>query len=79
MVLKRIINLNKYQPKVSPEKQNQYLDFLINPSFQGVNILFVLLLENGDDTNVHTGYYLPKIEKKLQRCDWWKKLFWSAS
>ena len=67
MVLKRIINWNKYQPKVSPEKQNQYLDFLINPSFQGVNILFVLLLENGDDAKVHTGYYLLKIEKKLQR------------
>ena len=24
---KRIINLNKYQPKVSTERQNQYLDF----------------------------------------------------
>ena len=28
------INRNKYQPKVSTERQNQYLDFLINPDFQ---------------------------------------------
>ena len=31
------INWNKYQAKVSTEGQNQYLDFLIDPSFQGVN------------------------------------------
>ena len=30
---KRTINWNKYQPKVSPERQNQYLDFFIDPSF----------------------------------------------
>ena len=33
---KRATNWNKYQWKVSSEKQNQYLDFLIDPSFQGV-------------------------------------------
>ena len=38
---KRTINWNKCQPKVSLERQNQYLDFLIDPSFQGVNRLFV--------------------------------------
>ena len=31
---KRTINWNKYQSKISTEAQNQYLDFLINPSFQ---------------------------------------------
>ena len=36
---KRTIKWNKYQSKVSTEKQNQYLDFLIDPSFQGVNTL----------------------------------------
>ena len=39
---KRTINWNKYQSKISTEAQNQYLDFLINPSFQRVNRLFVL-------------------------------------
>ena len=43
---KRTINWNKYQPKVSTERINQYLDFLIEPSFQGVNRLFVLPFEN---------------------------------
>ena len=28
---KRTINWNIYQPKVSPERQNQYLDFLTDP------------------------------------------------
>ena len=38
---KRTINCNKYQTKVLPERQNQYLDFLIDPSRQGENRLFV--------------------------------------
>ena len=41
---KRTINLNKYEPKVTEEQQNRYLDFSINPSFQRVNRLFVLSL-----------------------------------
>ena len=43
---KRTINWNKYQSKVSTERPNQYLDYLIDPSFQGVNRLFVLSFEN---------------------------------
>ena len=46
------INWNKYQTNVSAERVNQYLGFLIDPSFQGVNRLF------------DTGYYLPKVEIK---------------
>ena len=34
---KKIIHCNKCQPKVSVQAPNPYLDFLINPSFQGVN------------------------------------------
>ena len=52
------------QTKVSTEGLNQYLDFLIDPSFQRVNRLFVLLFENEVDRKVHTGYYLPKVEIK---------------
>ena len=43
---KRTINWNRYQSKVSPERENHYLDFLIDPSFQGVNRLFVLSFED---------------------------------
>ena len=37
---KRTIYGNNYQPKVSPERPNQYLDYLIDPKFQEVNRLF---------------------------------------
>ena len=71
--------MNKYQPKVSPERQNQYLGFLIDPSLQGVNRIFVLSFENEGDRKVSTGYYLPKVEIKdysviIDR----KTLFWSV-
>ena len=49
---------------MSTEEQNQYLDFLIDPSFQGVNRLFASSLENEGDKKVHTGYHLPKLEIK---------------
>ena len=59
---KKAINWNKYQPKASTEINNWYLNFLIYPSFQVVNRLFVLLFENEDDKKVHTGFYLPKVK-----------------
>ena len=46
------------------ERQNQYLDFLIDPRFQEVNRLIVLSFENENDRKLHTGYYLPKVEIK---------------
>ena len=61
---KRTINWNKDQAKVSTEGQNQYLNFLIDPSFQGVNRLFELSFENEGNRKVYTGYYLPKVEIK---------------
>ena len=44
--------------------QNRYLNHLINPSFQGVNRLFVLSFENEDDRTLHSTYYLRKLEIK---------------
>ena len=61
---KRIINWSKYQSKVSIERQNQYLDFLIAPSFQRGNRLLVLLFENENGRKKHTRYYLPTVEIK---------------
>ena len=46
---KRTINWNKYESSVKTFAQNRYLNYSINPSFQGVNRLFVLSFENGDD------------------------------
>ena len=46
---KRTINWNKYQPEVSVQPPNPYLDFLIDSIFQGVNGFFVLSFKNKDD------------------------------
>ena len=43
---KRTINWNKYQFKVTTQAQSQYLNRLTDPSFQGVNRVFVLSFEN---------------------------------
>ena len=59
------INRNKYQPKVSTERQNQYLDFLINPDFQGVNRILVSPFENEAQRKSYKRYYLLTTEKKL--------------
>ena len=61
---KRSINWNKFETKISTEGVNQYLDFSIDPSFQGVNRLFVLSFQNERDRKIHTACYLPKVETK---------------
>ena len=53
---KRTINQNKYQSKISIQAPKQFSDFLIDPSFQGVNRLFVLSFENTAYITVHTKY-----------------------
>ena len=61
---KIIINWNKYQAKVSLDRQNHYLDFLIDPSFQEVKRPFVLPFQNENDRKVHIGCFLPNVETK---------------
>ena len=61
---KRTINWNKYEPKVTVEQPNQYLDFLINPSFHGVNTLSVWSFEDNDGRRSYITYYLPLVEIK---------------
>ena len=38
---KRRITCNKYEPSIRTFAQNRYLNYLINPSFQGVSRRFV--------------------------------------
>ena len=59
---KRTFNCNKFQPKVTIQRQSQNLDYLINPSFQVVNRPFVLLLED----NAHLFFELMVIFEKFQ-------------
>ena len=54
----RTIDWNKYQTKVSTERINQYLDFLFDPSFQGINRIFVLPLEKEEHRTIYKRYYL---------------------
>ena len=63
--LKRKINWNKYESKVSIERQNQYLNCFFDPSFQGGNRRFVLSFEDNVVITWHTGYFLPVEEKKI--------------
>ena len=61
---KRVINWNKYLSKPELLVQNPNLNHLIEPSFQGVNRLFVLAFENDDDRTGNDQYYLPTVEIK---------------
>ena len=61
---KRVINWNKYLSRPELLAQNPNLNYLIEPSFQGVNRLFVLAFENDAQRKVHSGYYLPNVEIK---------------
>ena len=61
---KRTINWNKYQSDLKTYAQDRYLDHLVDPSFQGVDRLFVLSFENEDDRTSYSNYYLPKVAIK---------------
>ena len=61
---KRTINWNKYESSIKTFAQNRCLNYLINPSFQGLNRIFVLCFENKNDRTSHSTYYLPKVEIK---------------
>ena len=61
---KRVINWNKYLSKPELLAQNPNLNHLVEPSFQGVNRLFVLAFENDTQRTSHSGYYLPNVEIK---------------
>ena len=61
---KRVINWNKYLSKPELLAQNPNLNHLAEPSFQGVNRLFVLAFENDDDRTSDDRYYLPTVKIK---------------
>ena len=74
---KRTINWNKYLAKIINQAQSRYLDYLIDPSFQEVNRIFVLSFKDADGRESHKQYYLPTAGRKRLYCyDRWKNLFW---
>ena len=61
---KRVINWNNYLSKPGLLRRNSNLSHLVEPSFQGVNRLFVLAFENDTQRTSAKGYYLPNVELK---------------
>ena len=57
---KRTIDWNKYQSDPQTYAQNQYLNHLVDPSFQRVKRLFVLSFENENDKRLHSNYQKQK-------------------
>ena len=61
---KRVINWNKHLSKPELLAQNPNFNHLIEPSFQGVNRLFVLAFENDNHRSSTRRYNLPTVEIK---------------
>ena len=61
---KRTISWNKYLAKRELLAQNPNLNHLIEPSFQGVNRLFVLPFEDDAQRISRKRYYIPNVKIK---------------
>ena len=72
---KRTINWNKYQSYPKTYVQNQYLNHVVDPSFQELNRLSVLSFENENGRTSHSEYYLPKVKLKYYNCKFEDKNF----
>ena len=59
---KRTISWNKYLAKPELLAQKANLNHLIEPSFQGVNRLFVLAFENDAQRTSNRRYYIPNVQ-----------------
>ena len=59
---KRTIKWNKYRSELTT--QTKVNNYLIDPTFNKVNRLFVLPFENEDDSKSFSKYYTPKVEIK---------------
>ena len=61
---KRTISWNEYIAKPELLAQNANLNHLIEPSFQGVNRLFVLAFKDDAQRRSNKRYYIPNVETK---------------
>ena len=72
---KRTISWNKYLAKPELLAQNPNLNYLIEPSFQGVNRLFVLVFENDAQRTSNKRYCIPNEEIKDYNVSLMVKIF----
>ena len=61
---KRTIKWNKYRSEMTNQTKTNNLNYLIDPTFNKVNRLFVLSFENEEDRTSFSKYYTPKVEVK---------------
>ena len=61
---KRVISWNKYLSKPELLAKNAQLNHFVEPSFHGINRLFVLAFENDTQRTSTKGYYLPNVQIK---------------
>ena len=64
---KRTIKWSKYRSQITIQPQNNNLNYLIDPTFTNVNILFVLSFTRdnaGDKKNSFSDYYVSNVEIK---------------
>ena len=61
---KRTITWNRYRSEMSNQTKNNNLNYLTDPTFTNVNILFVLSFKNEDDRTSFSKHYGPKVEIK---------------
>ena len=61
---KRTIKSNKYRSEMTNQTKTNHISYLIDPTINKVNRLFVLLFENKEDRTSFLKYYVPKAEIK---------------
>ena len=61
---KRTIEWNKYRSGKTSQTKNNNLNYLIDPIFTKVNILFVLSFENENNRTSFSKYYIPNVQIK---------------
>ena len=77
---KRTINWNEYVSKPELLTENPNLNHLVEPSFQGMNRLFVLAFENDAQRTSSKIYYLPNVKiKDYNVMIGRKNFFWSTN
>ena len=62
--LKRTIRWNKCRSEVSNQTKTNNLNYLIEPTFNKINRLFVLSIENEEDRTYFLKDYTPKVKTK---------------
>ena len=61
---KRTIKWNKCRQEMSKQTKTNNLSYLVDSTFNKVNRLFALLVENKDDRASFSKYYTPSVEIK---------------